>query len=53
MLGVLGGVFADVFNRELGILITPLFFAVTWIALLPLVKFYKNQPTRAQQLATV
>ena len=47
MLGVMGGVFADIFNRELGILITPLFFAVTWIALLPLVKFYrKNQPNK-------
>jgi len=48
MLGVLGGVFADMFNRELGILLTPLFFAVTWIALLPLVKFYKKYPTKVE-----
>jgi len=48
MLGVLGGVFADMFNRELGILITPLFFVITWIALLPLVKFYKNRSTKAR-----
>jgi len=48
MLGVLGGVFADMFNRELAILITPLFFALTWIALLPLVKFYKNRPTESE-----
>jgi len=47
MLGVMGGVFADAFNRELGILITPLFFVVSWIALLPLVRFYKNHPSRA------
>jgi len=48
MLGVLGGVFADMFNRELAILLTPLFFVVTWVALLPLVKFYKNRLTKAQ-----
>jgi len=48
MLGVLGGVFADVFTRELGILVTPMFFAVSWVALLPLVRFYKNNPARVQ-----
>jgi len=48
MLGVLGGVFADLFNRELGILIAPVFFAAAWIALLPLVKFYKKPPTKVQ-----
>jgi len=48
MLGVLGGVFADAFNRELGILVTPLFFAATWITLLPLAKFYKKPLTKAE-----
>jgi len=43
--GVVGGVFADNFGRELGIIVAPVFFAVAWASLLPLVPFYKKRST--------
>jgi MFS family permease len=40
--GVTGGLFADQFSRELGIIISPIFFAASVIALLPVIRYFKR-----------
>jgi MFS family permease len=40
--GVTGGLFADLFTRELGIKVSPMFFAASTIALLPVIKYFKR-----------
>jgi MFS family permease len=40
--GVTGGLFADRFTRELGIIVSPMFFAASVVALLPVIKFFKK-----------
>jgi hypothetical protein len=42
--GVTGGLFADRFTRELGIIVSPAFFAASVITLLPVIKFFKKNP---------
>lgn len=44
-MGVTGGLFADSFTRELGIFVSPMFFAVSVIALLPVIKFFRKDFT--------
>ena len=44
-IGVTGGLFADRFTRELGIIVSPVFFAASFIALLPVIKFFKKDFT--------
>ena len=45
VVGVLGGVFADNFGRELGIIVAPVFFVAAWASLLPLISFYRKTST--------
>jgi MFS family permease len=40
--GVTGGLFADRFSRELGITVSPVFFAASVLALLPVIKYFKR-----------
>jgi MFS family permease len=40
--GVTGGLFADLFSRELGIIVSPVFFAASVVTLLPVVKYFKR-----------
>jgi MFS family permease len=40
--GVTGGLFADSFTRELGIIVSPMFFAASVVALLPVIKFFRK-----------
>jgi len=41
-MGITGGLFADRFTREQVILVSPVFFALTATALIPVVRFFKN-----------
>ncbi len=43
--GVTGGLFADRFTRELGIVVSPVFFAASVFALLPVFKFFRKDFT--------
>jgi MFS family permease len=43
--GVTGGLFADTLTRELGIIVSPVFFAASAVALLPVIKFFKESFT--------
>jgi len=41
IVGLLGGVFADNFGRELAIVVTPIFFIAAWLSIFHVVEFYK------------
>jgi len=43
--GVTGGLFADRFTRELGIIASPVFFVASVVALLPVFKFFRKDFT--------
>lgn len=44
-LGAVGGLFADKFGWEVGIVITPIFFVAAFAPLWPVARFYRKRPT--------